>query len=53
MLADAHSMVMVVVNAQLTLADVIKRSRDNILTERPELFMKDNSVWVPLLASAA
>jgi hypothetical protein len=29
---------------QVTLADVILWSRDHILTERPELFMKGDSV---------
>ena len=44
-----HVAISKVVRAQVTLADVIIWSRDNILTERPELFMKDNSVWVPPL----
>lgn len=29
---------------QATLADVIISARDKLLTERPELFMKDRSV---------
>ena len=32
---------------QVTLGEVIICARDKLLTERPELFMKDKSVYVP------
>ena len=34
---------------QVTLGEVILSARDKLLTERPELFMKDKSVYVPAL----
>ncbi len=30
---------------KVTLADVIVKARDDLLTDRPELFMKDDSVY--------
>ena len=33
---------------QVTLGEVIISARDKLLTERPELFMKDKSVYVPM-----
>ncbi|BDA48583.1 Ubiquitin-related modifier 1 homolog [Coccomyxa sp. Obi] len=31
-------------NGKVTIADVIVKARDDLLTDRPELFMKDDSV---------
>ncbi|EIE27613.1 ubiquitin-related modifier [Coccomyxa subellipsoidea C-169] len=40
----AHDLEIHEINEKVTVGDVIVKARDNLLTDRPELFMKDNSV---------